>query len=70
MLLLVLRAGVSSNCYSESVVVVVVAVGVADDVVNVTVLPWYMNRVGIHGKNVVALSANTGVCSPFYGMIL
>lgn len=63
-LLLVLRAGVSSNCYSESVVVV------ADDVVNVTVLPWYMNRVGIHGKNVVALSANTGVCSPFYGMIL
>lgn len=44
MLLLVLRAGVSSNCYSESVVVVVVAVGVADDVVNVTVLPWYMNR--------------------------
>lgn len=69
MLLLVLRAGVSSNCYSESVVVVV-AVGVADDVVNVTVLPWYMNRVGIHGKNVVALSANTGVCSSFYGMIL
>lgn len=55
MLLLVLRAGVSSNCYSESVVV---AVGVADDVVNVTVLPWYMIRVGIHGKNVVALSAN------------